>query len=121
MTAMIITLAMFCGLTVYALFTRTDFSKCVGVIIVIVVCFATFGILCAFSDWNPILYSLYCCLGVILAGVFIVFDTELILGGDRRIQLSLDDYVIGAMILYIDLIRLFLWILRAMGSAANRR
>ena len=46
--------------------------------------------------------------------VYILVDTQLIMGGKNR-ELTLDNYVMGAMILYVDIIGLFLKILRILG------
>jgi FtsH-binding integral membrane protein len=107
------------ALTLYAVFTRTDFTTLVGIIIVVVVCFSVFGILCLFGR-DPVLYKLYCAFGAILAGICLIIDTQMIVGGEKNIEISMDDYVLGALILYVDVIRLFLYILRAMGSGKRR-
>ena len=49
-------------------------------------------------------------LGVFLFGVYLIFDTQLIMGG-KRYELSIDDYVVGALILYLDIIMIFLYLL----------
>lgn len=113
--AVAITIALVIGLTAYAFITRTDFTTWIGIMIVVLICFIFFGITCA-VQWNPILYSLYCTLGAIIAGILLVIDTQMIVGGERAFQISMDDYVLGALILYVDIVRLFLYILRAMGG-----
>ena len=110
-----ITMTIVAALTVYALFTPTDFTTWVGIVIVVVVCFTFFGVSVAVR-WNQTLYSLYCALGAILAGILLIIDTQMIVGGERSFQISMDDYVLGALVLYIDVVRLFLYIMRAMGS-----
>lgn len=47
--------------------------------------------------------------------IYLLIDTQLILGGKHK-KLSLDNYVLGAVILYIDIIGLFLELLRILGS-----
>ena len=47
--------------------------------------------------------------------VYILVDTQLILGGKKK-ELTLDNYVMGAMILYVDIIGLFLKILQLLGD-----
>lgn len=64
--------------------------------------------------WSPFLNNLYCCLGTMLFGIYLIIDTQLIIGG-KRLELSLDDYVIGALILYMDIIQIFLYLLQMMG------
>lgn len=50
--------------------------------------------------------------------VYLIIDTQLIMGG-REKELTMDNYVLGAVILYIDIIRLFLEILRIFGKKNN--
>ena len=65
--------------------------------------------------WSPFLNNLYCTLGVIVFGIYLVIDTQLIIGG-RRLELSMDDYVVGALILYIDIIQIFLYLLQLLSK-----
>jgi FtsH-binding integral membrane protein len=51
----------------------------------------------------------------IIYSIYILVDTQMILGGKNR-NLQLDDYVLGATILYMDIISLFLKILRILGK-----
>lgn len=111
--AVAITIVLVAALTCYAFFTRTDFTTWIGIIVVVLICFIFFGITCAVK-WNPILHSLYCCIGAIIAGILLIVDTQLIVGGDRAFQISMDDYVLGALIIYMDIVRLFMYILMAM-------
>ena len=52
---------------------------------------------------------------VIIYGLFLIIDTQLIVGGGRH-ELSIDDYVIGALVLYLDIIYIFIELLRIFGS-----
>jgi FtsH-binding integral membrane protein len=108
------TLAIVTALTLYAMFTKSDFTVKFGIIIVILVAMLILGIVSIFA-WSPFLDNLYCCLGVILFGIYIVMDTQMIMGG-KRLQLSMDDYVVGALILYIDIIQIFLYILEMLSK-----
>lgn len=65
--------------------------------------------------WSPFLNNLYCALGVIVFGIYLVIDTQLIVGG-RRLELSMDDYVAGALILYLDIIQIFLYLLQLLSK-----
>ena len=59
-------------------------------------------------------------LGSIIMSLFIVHDTQLIVGGKhRKAQLDTKDYVMGAMTLYLDIANLFLMLLRLFGEANN--
>lgn len=54
----------------------------------------------------------------VVYSVYLLIDTQLVLGG-RHHQLSLDDYILGATIIYVDIISLFLKILRVLGKKKN--
>lgn len=102
------------GLTLYAIFTRNDFTTGWGILIGIIAPFILFGIF-AWIAWIPVLHSLYCALGAALFGVYLVIDTQLIVGGGRY-ELSMDDYIAGALLLYIDIIQIFLYILSLLSN-----
>lgn len=51
----------------------------------------------------------------IIYSAYIAIDTQLILGGKNK-ELSLDDYVLGSVILYTDIIALFMKILQLLGK-----
>ena len=51
---------------------------------------------------------------VILLCVYLLIDTQLILGG-KSFELELDDYVFGSFILYIDIIGIFVRLVELFG------
>ena len=55
--------------------------------------------------------------GALLFSFFIVYDTQIMVGGDHKYALCPEEYVFAALNLYLDVINLFLHILRLM----NRR
>ena len=110
LAAAMMTAAVVIGLTLYAVFTPTDFTKCGGAMTVIGCAFMVFSL---FSFlFGPTMRLIYCVLGVIVFGMYLIFDTQYIVGGERRqYSISKEDYIMGAMILYIDIINMFLFIL----------
>lgn len=103
------TLAITLAATLYAMFTKTDFTTKWGIILVILCALLFLGIFSIFW-YDRFLLILYCTLGVILFGIYLIIDTQLILGG-KRLQFSIDDYAAAAMLLYIDIIQIFMYIL----------
>ena len=85
-----------------------------GIIVVLACSILLFGFFAIFT-YNQILYTVYCLFAVIMYGIFIVYDTQLIAGG-RYQELSYDDYILGALLLYIDIIGLFIYILSLFGN-----
>lgn len=49
--------------------------------------------------------------------VYLLVDTQLIMGGQHKTyKLTLDDYIMGTMILYMDIVGLFLQLLKILGK-----
>jgi FtsH-binding integral membrane protein len=48
-------------------------------------------------------------------GFYLIYDTQLIVGG-KRYELDYDDYIIGALMIYIDIIALFVELLQILLS-----
>lgn len=104
-----ITTAMFAALTLYALTTKTDYTYCGGFLWAFFFTFAFFGIFCWIwpSYWSILLY---CSIGIVLISFYFIYDIQIICGKGYW-KLDMDDYIIGALILYVDFIYLFLRIL----------
>ena len=112
-----LTAAMTIGLTLYAIFTKTDFTTCGGILMVCCVCLIFGGILSIFfhNKWLRLILAI---LGVILFGIYLVYDTQLVIGKNKN-KYSIDDYIMAAMNLYIDIIQIFLYLLQIVGAANN--
>ena len=65
------------------------------------------------SSWMTILFSMGF---ASIFSIYLIIDTQLILGGNSH-ELTLDNYVLGAVLLYIDIVRLFIQILQIIGKA----
>ena len=63
----------------------------------------------------PWLNMLISICGVIVFGIYLIFDTQLILG-KGELALEIDDYVFAAMNIYLDIINIFLYILEILGK-----
>jgi FtsH-binding integral membrane protein len=60
----------------------------------------------------------YCGCGALIFSFYIVYDTQKMIGmyGGHKHQFDIDDYCFAALNLYLDVINLFLYILRMMGD-----
>lgn len=115
--AAVATLFMFIGLTAYACFTKTDMTKMGGLLssmMMMVFVFLIFQFVIGYSKG----FHLFITLAIIcLMSVWIVYDTQIIVGGKhRKYQLDLDDYVLGAIIIYSDILTIFLYVLSLFGG-----
>ena len=50
---------------------------------------------------------------------YIVFDTQMMLGGKHKYSLSPEEYIFAALNLYLDVVNLFLFILTIVGAARD--
>lgn len=60
---------------------------------------------------SKLLYNILCFFVIILTSIFIIWDTKMIMT-----KLKLDEYIIGALMLYVDIVQLFMWLLSLMGN-----
>jgi len=105
-----ITLAMVIGLTLFACCTKMKLTWLWGI-----------GAALSMAVWpliifswiypSMLLYNIICFLVVILTSIYIVYDTKLIMK-----KLSLDEYIIGALLLYVDIVQLFMFLLALLGG-----
>lgn len=108
LSAAFMTAGIVVGLTIYSMTTKTDFTFFGGMLYVVGSAFILFSLFSFF--FGPTARLIYCTLGVILFGVYLVFDTQLIIGG-RNHELDKEDYIFGAIILYLDILNIFLYVL----------
>eukprot|EP00347_Sterkiella_histriomuscorum_P015636 403356276 len=113
LAAAFMTAAMVVALTFYAFTTKKDFTVCGAMLFVVSACFLMLGLF----TWimGPAMRLVYCTLGVILFGVYLVIDTQLVCGG-KRYSLNKEDYIYGAIILYLDILNIFLYILQILAA-----
>lgn len=56
--------------------------------------------------------------GALLASLYLMFDLQLIMGG-RKCELSPEEYILGAIMLYTDIIQLFLYLLEIFNRLSS--
>ncbi|XP_037308953.2 protein lifeguard 1 [Pungitius pungitius] len=103
------------ALTLFAVQSKWDFTGLNGSLWVLMWTLFSFALLCGILR-SQYLYILYACLGTLLFSIYLVFDTQLILGGKhRKYQVSPEEYVFAALNLYLDIVSLFLLLLQLIG------
>lgn len=116
MLAVGVTAVIVIGLSIYATQTETDFTGAGPYLFVALLCLMGFGFLCMFIG-GPIMHKVYAALGALLFSFYLVYDTQLIVGGKHhQFSFGVDDYVFGALTLYIDIIQIFLSLLSLLGD-----
>ncbi len=117
--AISLTITVTLSLTIYAFNTKRDFTFLGGLLFVCCSIILFLGILFLISGFNnkylSLAYTFYCILCVLLYSIFLIYDTQLILGKFGR-EFDIDDYIIAALMIYIDIIHIFINILKLIGS-----
>lgn len=115
--AALMTLAIVTACSLYAVYTKEDYTTSSAIVVVLAVVLLCLFVAMIFTN-SPFIQLLYCSVGVLLFGIYIVIDTQMIVGG-KSIELDIDDYYLGAMLLYIDIISIFLYLLQILGIVGN--
>lgn len=55
-------------------------------------------------------------MGAVLFGVYLVFDTQIMLGGHHKYAISPEEYIFAALNLYLDIVNMFLYILSILNE-----
>ena len=106
------------GLTLFAFQTKYDFTGMGTYLFVFVLILMVFGLVAAIIRSN-IMSIVYAALGAGLFSMYLVFDTQLMMGGKHKYSISPEDYIMAALNIYVDIINLFLFILRLVGAAKD--
>jgi len=120
-----LTVFIFASLTVYAFVTKSDFTGFGPYLATALMCMLGFAMVTMLMqlfgmDVKPMM-MLYSAFGVVLFSMFIVYDTQLMLGEFKghKYQYGVDDYCDAALSLYLDIINLFLDLLTLLGSNSD--
>ena len=105
-----LTCVMVTGLTAFACCTKMKLTWLWG--IGAAMSFAVWPLIIFFIIFpSLLLYNILCFFVIILTSIYIIWDTKIIMT-----KLGVDDYIIGALILYVDIVQLFIWILSLLGN-----
>lgn len=104
------------SITYYAATTTTDFTLFGPILTIVGWVFCMAGFLYAiFGYHHGLIYSTF---GALLFSFYLLFDTQMILGGDnKRYQYDEDSYILASMALYMDIINLLLYIIQILNDS----
>ncbi|CAF2125684.1 unnamed protein product, partial [Rotaria magnacalcarata] len=94
------------GVTLFSFQTKYDFTSCLGIFFIMSLALLAFGIVCIFT-YSRLMYTIYAGLGAVTFSIFLAVDTQLIIGGKRH-EISAEDHVFASLMLYIDVVYIFL-------------
>uniref|UniRef100_A0A8D0BR07 Protein lifeguard 2 n=1 Tax=Salvator merianae TaxID=96440 RepID=A0A8D0BR07_SALMN len=107
------------SVTIFSFQTKYDFTSCQGMLFVMLMVLFFSGIILAILlpfKYVPWLQVIYAVLGAVLFTMFLAFDTQLLMG-NRRYAMSPEEYIFGALNIYLDIIYIFSFFLQIFGSS----
>eukprot|EP00437_Effrenium_voratum_P012533 CAMPEP_0181447316 /NCGR_PEP_ID=MMETSP1110-20121109/26557_1 /TAXON_ID=174948 /ORGANISM="Symbiodinium sp., Strain CCMP421" /LENGTH=261 /DNA_ID=CAMNT_0023571421 /DNA_START=50 /DNA_END=835 /DNA_ORIENTATION=+ len=113
------------SLTLFACQTKYDFTGLMPYFFVATIVLCGFGFAMSMASWFGAsqtggfrtMYMVYAAFGALLFSGYIVLDTQMIVGGKHStFRFTVDDYVMAAIAIYLDIINLFLYILSLLGD-----
>merc|ERR1719272_541533 len=112
---------MVAGMTAFAFTTKFDVTEYGQYLRAGVLGLFAMGVLGLFFSF-PFLHLIYAYVGALVFAGYLVYDTQLIMGGKHQhCRFGVDDYAFAALSVYLDIIRLFLFMLRIAGTKRNSR
>ncbi|CAG2171459.1 unnamed protein product [Oppiella nova] len=54
-----------------------------------------------------------------LGATYLVVDTQMIMGGSHKVQVSSEEYIFAALTLYLDMINIFLYVLHILSILSD--
>jgi len=107
------------ALTIFAFQTKIDFTAMGGVLVAVLMVFILFGLIALFLPSSRTMRLVYASIGTIIFSLYIIYDTQLMVGGSHAYSLSPEEYVFAALNLYLDIINLFMYILQIIGNSRS--
>jgi len=112
--AFAITSLIFVALTLFTIYSKMDFSWLGAVLYVFLMTFIFWGFFAMFAFPTFMFSQVYSLIGALIFALYVVYDTWLITK-----TLTYDQYIFGAVSLYLDFINLFLMILRLLSGGSR--
>ena len=106
-------------LTIYACQTKYDFTDKGGYLLSVLIGVIIFGLLNIFIQ-SSIIETLISTVSAILFSCYIVYDTQLIVSGNHKYKFDVDEYIFATLTLYLDIINLFINLLKIIGKRDKR-
>lgn len=108
--AIAITCAIVFGLTIYATTTKEDFTMKGGMMLSAIMALSI-GSLVSIFYRGEFFHFILACGGAAVFSMYIIYDLQMIMG-DRKLQISPEEYIFAALNLYVDIIRIFMELLK---------
>merc|ERR1739844_113844 len=107
------------GLTLFAFQTKIDFTACGGMLCALLMILMIAGIILGFTGTSKAAMIGYGSAGALVFSLYIIYDTQLMMGGKHKYALDPEEYIFAALNIYLDVINLFMYILMIVGGSSD--
>lgn len=104
------------ALSLYALTTRRDFTVFGGMLSSAITGLMVLSLMQVFLGGNWV-HSLHAGLGTLIFCAYLVYNTQMMMGGNKKRQLRPNEHILGAVQIYTDIMGLFMHLLVSMAKA----
>ncbi|XP_071631050.1 protein lifeguard 4 isoform X1 [Temnothorax longispinosus] len=118
MLAVGITAAVCLGLTLFAFQTKIDFTGLHTVLFVAVLVLIIFGFIAMIWPGKT-MTLVYAALGALIFSMYLIYDTQMMIGGKHKFSISPEEYIFAALSLYLDVVNIFLYVLAIIGASRD--
>lgn len=109
-----ITAAIFLVLTLFAMQSRFDFTTMWVLPMILAVVLLGLG-LASWLTQIKVIHLIYCAFGILAFSVYILIDTQMMIGGRaRRYTIAPEDYIYCCLALYIDVSTMLMYVMALM-------
>lgn len=120
LAALFCTVVVVSALTLFAWQTKYDFSSWIPYVVVASLVLLLVGIGCAFFPKNRVVDILYAGAMTVLFSIYLLIDTQRIAGKGAQ-AISTEDYILASLSLYLNVINIFIYILRFLEKLTGNR
>lgn len=106
------------GLTIFALQTKVDFTVMGGFLMIAAIVLLVGSIVAMFFP-GKIMTIIIASAGAVIFSLYLIYDTQMMVGGEHKYSISPEEYIFAALNLYVDIINIFMYILAIIGASSD--
>ena len=118
--AVFLTTGLVVGLSFYACYTNTNFTYLGGILFSSLCLLIVSGLLILLLGKNHIVDIIITSISLLLFSLYLIYDTQLIYG-KFGVKYKIDDYILAAINVYLDIINMFIQILKIIGNKSSTK
>lgn len=112
-----ITIFVFLALTIFSMQVKCDFTGWGPYLLIGLLIIFIYSVILIFIPRNNISYIILGALGVLIFSFYIIYDTQLIIGGKhKKHEFGVDEYIFATISLYLDVVNIFTYILMILNA-----